>query len=449
MDLPQIVFFSINPISLMLLAALLLLSSFFSMSETVFSSLNPIRIKNYIEAGKKGSKRALWISERFDLTLSTILVGNNLSNIALASISIGVFSQIFSQSETFITVFNTLVMTILILIFGEIIPKSFGKRYADEIALTISGTLYLIIRILKPITVVFLAMKRLIIKDDHKVTISVTEDELETIIDQMEEEGTIDEDDAEMLQSVLDLRAKKVYEIMTPRVDMVAIALNSSVDEVKEVFFEHQFSRIPVFDKDRDNIVGILTERDFFTCLIKGEEVSIETLMKTPIFVAKSMRVDNLIETLQKQNMHLAVVSDEFGGTSGIVSMEDALEELVGEIYDEHDDIEEAQIMRLGERHYGVNADIDMDDLYEELDLGTPPVTDQSLGAFLFDQFEDLPEIDMEKTLTSTVSSYYHDQADRHYEITFRIKQIKDRRIQYVHVHYHEVNPNGEDLDHE
>lgn len=449
MDLPQIVFFAINPTSLMLLAGLLLLSSFFSMSETVFSSLNPIRIKNYIEAGKKGSKRAYWISERFDLTLSTILVGNNLSNIALASISIGVFSQIFEQSETFVTIFNTLVMTTVILIFGEIVPKSFGKRYADEIALSISGTLYVMIRLLKPITVVFLAMKRLIIKHDHKVTISVTEDELETIIDQMEEEGTIDEDDAEMLQSVLDLRAKKVYEIMTPRVDMIAIALNSSIEEMKEVFFEHQFSRLPVFDKDRDNIVGILTERDFFTCLIKGEEVNIEHLMKTPIFVAKSMRVDNLIETLQKQNMHLAVVSDEFGGTSGIVSMEDALEELVGEIYDEHDDIEEAQIMRLGERHYGVNADIDMDDLYEELDLGTPPVTDQSLGAFLFEQFEDLPEIDMEKTLLTTVSSYYHDEADRHYEITFRIKQIKDRRIQYVHVHYHEVNLNGEDLTHE
>ncbi len=444
MDLPQIVYLNISPLSLVLLVALLLLSSFFSMSETVFSSLNPIRIKNYIDAGKKGSKKALWISERFDLTLSTILVGNNLANIALASISIGVFSRLFAQSETFVTVFNTLVMTTMILIFGEIIPKSFGKRYADEIALQISGLLYVTIRVLKPVTVIFLWIKRRFIKDDNKVTISVTEDELETIIDQMEEEGTIDEDDAEMLQSVLDLRAKRVYEIMTPRVDMVAVPLNATVDELKEVFFEHQFSRLPVYDKDRDNIVGIITERDFFTCLIKGSEFQLDQLMKTPIFVAKSMRVDNLIETLQTQNMHLAVVSDEFGGTSGIVTMEDALEELVGEIYDEHDDIEEAQIMRLGERHYGVNADIDMDDLFEELDLGIPPVTDQSLGAYLFDQFEDLPEIDMEKTIQSTLSSYTHGEADRYYDITFRIKQIKDRRIQYVHVHYHEINPDEE-----
>jgi len=424
----------ISPLSVTALVMLLVISSFFSMSETVFASLNPIRLRHAIDAGKKGAKKALWINERFDTALSTILVGNNLANIALASISLGVFSRLFSQSETVITIMNTLIMTTVVLIFGEIIPKSFGKRYADEIALYISHTLYFTIHIFKPLTILFIGIKKLILKDSATPMITVTEDELETIIDTMEEEGTIDEDDAEMLQSVLDLREKRVYEIMTPRVDMAAIDINEDIESIKNHFFEHQFSRMPVYEHDRDTIVGILNERNFFTCLIKGETVDVKTLMSEPIFVSKSMRVDNLIETLQKQNAHLAIVSDEFGGTAGIVTMEDALEELVGEIYDEHDDVDAALITAVGEHRFHVLADIDMDDLFEELSLGEPPVTDQSLAAYLFDQVEDLPEENTEITLITTIPSYQHNEADTQRHVTFRILAIEDRRIRQVEV---------------
>ncbi len=435
MELPHpAILAQISPLSVTALVMLLVISSFFSMSETVFASLNPIRLRHAIDAGKKGAKKALWINERFDTALSTILVGNNLANIALASISLGVFSRLFSQSETVITIMNTLIMTTVVLIFGEIIPKSFGKRYADEIALYISHTLYFTIHIFKPLTILFIGIKKLILKDSATPMITVTEDELETIIDTMEEEGTIDEDDAEMLQSVLDLREKRVYEIMTPRVDMAAIDINEDIESIKNHFFEHQFSRMPVYEHDRDTIVGILNERNFFTCLIKGETVDVKTLMSEPIFVSKSMRVDNLIETLQKQNAHLAIVSDEFGGTAGIVTMEDALEELVGEIYDEHDDVDAALITAVGEHRFHVLADIDMDDLFEELSLGEPPVTDQSLAAYLFDQVEDLPEENTEITLITTIPSYQHNEADTQRHVTFRILAIEDRRIRQVEV---------------
>ncbi len=425
----------IPPFSFVLLFILLMVSSFFSMSGTVFSSLNPIRMKNYIEEGKKGSRKAFWIHERFDRALTTILVGNNLANVALATVSAGIFARIFIDQETLVTIFNTAVMTTIILIFGEIIPKSFAKMYSNQIAIKISGPLLVIMKLLLPLTLVFLKIKNLFLKEDSRVTISVSEGELETIIDTMEEEGSIDEEEAEMLQSVLDLDEKKVYEIMTPRVDMVAISVDEDVDSVLEKFFENQFSRLPVYEGDRDTIVGILNERDFFTHLIKKLPIDIRNIMKPPVYVSKSMRADTLIETLQRENSHLAIVSDEFGGTSGIVTMEDAIEELVGEIYDEHDDIDDEFLKQVGPHEYGVNADIELGDLFEELNLGeAPSKNEKTLGSWLFERFESLPEVDMKYTLRQTMISYDHEEDAKMFDLTFIIKEIKERRIKYVHM---------------
>lgn len=418
--------------ALIILIGLLILSSFFSMSETVFSSINPIRLKNAIDEKKKGSKKALWVHDHFDLTLSTILVGNNLANIAIASVSLGVIVNLFNTTEPASAAINTLVMTTIILIFGEIIPKSYGKLYSDTIALKISGLMYVVIKVLRPVTFVFISIKRLMIKDDHMVTITVTEDELETIIDTMEEEGSIDEDEAEMLQSVLDLRDKKVVEIMTPRVDMIALDETDDVEVIKQIFLDHQFSRIPVFSDTRDNVIGILTERDFFTVLINHEVFNLRSLLKKPIFVPKSMRVDTLIETLQRENMHLAIVTDEYGGTSGIVTMEDALEELVGEIYDEHDDIEPDFIQRESANDYLLNADISMHDLFDELDLGEPENPDVSVGAYIYNQFEDIVEEGTVVTYKHAKASYEHDAKDTIYQLKFVIKKIQERRIKTV-----------------
>ncbi|MFW6298333.1 MAG: hemolysin family protein [Bacillota bacterium] len=442
----------IPPVSLIVLIILLFFSGFFSMSETVFSSLNPIRIKHFIEDHRKGAKRAFWIHARFDYTLTTILVGNNLVNVALATISASIFSQIFVDSELMVTLFNTGVMTAIILVFGEIIPKSFGKMHADTMSLRLSGPLYFFMRILYPITWVFMKIRKVFLRQDNRVTISVSEDELETIIDTMEEEGSIDEDEAEMLQSVLDLGEKKVYEIMTPRVDMVSVEVDEPIESIQEKFFENQLSRLPVYEKDRDHVVGILTERDFFTSLIKGKEINIKELMKPPVFVSKSMRADTLIETLQRENSHLAIVSDEFGGTSGIASMEDALEELVGEIYDEHDDIDDEFLKEISDKEYGVNADIELGDLFDQLELGdAPDAPERNLGSWLFEQFEEVPEVDMTHTIRQKLVRYDADSDSPTFDLTFIIKEIRERRIKYVHLYVDEVDPdhkeNGQEND--
>ncbi len=431
----------VPPFTFVLMLILLAVSSFFSMSETVFSSVNVIRLKTFVEDGKKGSKKALWIEDHFDLTLSTILVGNNLANIALATLSVSVFSSIFTGQETLINVVNTVVMTIIILIFGEIVPKSFAKNNAEKVALSISGILYWIIHIMKPVTWIFLKIKTWIVKDNGEASVTVTGDELETIIDTMEEEGSIDEDEAEMLQSVLDLSDKRVYDIMTPRVDMIGINIKDDIESIKQVFFDNQFSRVTVFDKNRDNIIGVLHERDLFTKLIKGEEVNIKKLMKEPMFVSVSMRVDTLIESLQRENSHLAIVSDEYGGTSGIVTMEDALEELVGEIYDEHDEVEDEFIKQIKENKFGVNAEIDMEDLFEELGLGNPPESHYSiLGGWLYEMIEDIPEVDESYSYIQEIVNYDHEmEKPTRLSLKFVVKDIKDRRISYVHLTIEEI----------
>lgn len=432
----------VQPAIIVLMVFLLAVSSFFSMSETVFSSVNVIRLKNFIEDGKKGAKKALWITGNFDVTLSTILVGNNLANIALATVSVSVFTDIFTNNPTLINIMNTFVMTTLILIFGEIIPKSFAKNNAEKLALRTSGILIVIIRVLKPVTWIFIKIKELIVKENKESSHSVTEDELETIIDTMEEEGSIDEDSAEMLQSVLDLNDRQVYEIMTPRVDMIGIEISDDIESIKDTFFEHQFSRIPVYEVTRDNVRGILHERDFFTKLIKGQKVELKKLMKIPMFVSKSMKVDTLIETLQRENKHIAIVSGEYGGTSGIVTMEDALEELVGEIYDEHDKVDGEFIQPIKDNKYGVNAEIDMDDLYDELGLGNPPYSHYTnLGSWLYEMFEDIPEEDEAYSYIQEITNYNtEDEEPTRLLLKFVVKDIKGRRISYVHLSIEEIN---------
>lgn len=426
----------VSPWLVIFMVILVVVSAFFSMSETVFSSVNVIRLKTFIEEGKNGSKKALWITEHFDRTITTILVGNNLSNIALATISARFFSMIFDYGDTYINIINTLVMTTVILIFGEILPKSTAKNNAESLALLISSVLYLLIKVLNPITWVFRKINNILVKDHSEDSISVTGNELEKIFDTMEEEGSIDEDEAEMLQSVLDLSEKKVGDIMTPRVDMIGIEVNDSLEEIKNIFFEFQFSRLPIYEETRDNVIGVLHERDLFTQLVKGLEVNIRELMAVPMFVSKSMRADTLIETLQREKAHMAIVSGEFGGTSGIVTMEDALEELVGEIYDEHDDVEDDFISQIKENKYGINADIDLEDLFEELEIGDEPESPYStLGGWLYDMLEDIPELEESYTYKQEIPNYEHDDDEpRRLTLKFTVKDIKERRISYVHL---------------
>ncbi len=429
-----------NPVLIILMIGLLLISAFFSMTETAYSSIGRLRMKTLVELKKPGSKKALWIVDNFDKTLTTLLVGNNLANIALATVSVLLFTGLFKDlrnADTVITLMNTGVMTVIILIFGEILPKSIAKTNAEKICLWESKFLYMLIKIMMPLTYLFLLLNRKVTKRiDTDNRISVTESDLETIIGTMEEEGSIDEEEADMLHKVLDLSEISVEEIMTPRVDMIAVEVNDDIKTITDTFFKNKYSRLPVYDNNTDNIIGILSERDFYTKLIKEQNINLRRMVRKPLFIPASTKVDALIELLQTQNMHLAIVVDEYGGVDGIVTMEDALEELVGEIYDEHDDIIET-ITKKDDYTYLINADYDIEDLFDDLNLGKPPVSDStSVGGWLFEMFQDIPGVDEEIEYEVRYNQEYDELSELIKEdravLVFKVLKVNKRRIKSV-----------------
>lgn len=423
-----------------ILAILIMLSAFFSSAETAFSSVNIIRIKNYVEEKRRGAKKALKVAENYDETLSTILIGNNIVNIGATSLATIIAFEIVDD-QNLAALYSTIFLTIIILIFGEVLPKSFAKEHAEKLALNIGATVYYLTKILKPIVIIFILIKSLfsrIINAEGNLSPSVTEDELEVIMDTMEEEGVLEEDEREMLQSVLDLDETKIHDIFTPRVDMVAVNVSSTIDEVKEVFFNEQFSRIPVYDRTVDNVIGILYERDFFTSLIKNEQTVIKNLMRKPTYVPKSMRVSDLIELLQRTKQHMAIVSDEYGGTSGIVTMEDALEELVGEIYDEHDE-EVTEIIKIEDNKYEISAAYDLDDLFEDLDIDKVPNSQYAtVGGWLYELFETIPSVG--DTITHVIINEIEEDIIEEIKLKFTVTKLVHRRMELLSLEIDKTN---------
>ena len=412
---------------------MIILSAFFSASETAFSSVNLIRLRQYAEEGRSGAKKALNVAERFDEFLLAILIGNNVVNLASASIATVVATEVLHLGASSAAI-ATGVMTILIIIFGEILPKSYAKENSEQFALMVGSTYYFLIIIMKPLIKIFMVLKELVAKLYRKKDEepSVTEDELNVIIDTMEEEGVLQQDEVEMLQSVLDLSETFVKDIMTPRVDVVAVSIHDSNEDIKNVFLEEKYSRIPVYDESRDNIVGILYERDLFSAIIeKGsvEKVSVSEIMRDPMYVSYTMRVSDLLTRLQLEKQHLAIVADEYGGTAGLVTMEDVLEEVVGEIYDEHDE-EEQLIVKKSDALYEVKADIELDELFDVMDVDLDiPEDAYSLGSWMYSKIEDIPNI-------GDMYQYHH--------LVFTIIEVEDRRIKRVKIELMEEQPTEE-----
>ncbi|MBS8266555.1 HlyC/CorC family transporter [Mesobacillus boroniphilus] len=380
------------PIGLViLLGVLILLSAFFSSAETAFSSVNKIRLRNYVSEGRVGSKNALYISENFDDALSTILVGNNIVNIAAASISSKVAVDLFGASTGLII--STFGMTILILIFGEILPKSMAKENAEDYSLKISGILLLLIKVLTPVNFVFSKLKANVSRmfsKDGEVQPSVTEEEIKVMVDISEEEGVINNEERELVHRSLEFNDVLVGEVLTHRMDMITIEVNQPLEEIKQIFLEERFSRVPVYEDNIDNIIGFLSEREFFAELIQNKEVNVREMLRQPMFVVKSMKIATLLPELQRTKSHMAIVVDEFGGTSGIITLEDILEELVGEIWDEHD--EKVHIMtKIDESTYEFDAQYDLDDFAELFNVPMPETSYHNLGGWIFETLESIP----------------------------------------------------------
>ena len=427
-------------------------SAFFSSSETAFSTVNVIRLKGLIEE-KKSAKKALWIAENFDRTVTTILVGNNFVNILATTLATVLFNVLIPSNEALANILNTIIMTIVVLIFGEILPKCLAKENSEKICLIYSGPLFVLIKVLAPIVWLFMGLRKVLTKGAVKEeTVSVTEEELETIIDTMVDEGEIDEEDAELIHGMIDTNTRTVYDIMVPRVDMVAIEENYSIEQIKEIFFEYKFSRVPVYHEDKDHIIGVLNERDFFTALLKNNEIDLKKMCSAPVYVSKSMKVDDLIRKMQQEKKHFAIVADEYGGTSGIVTMEDAIEVITGEIYDEHDDIEDIieEIKKIDDNKYILDSEMPLEDLYEMLELGKIPDSRYSnVGGFLYGLAEELPVVNQKFEVIS--KSFGQDEdgmtIDKIYKLSFEIIEMAERRIKTVSLEITEIEE--EDIESE
>lgn len=418
-------------------------SAFFSASETAFSTVNVMRLRTYAQEKRRGARKALWIAENYERTVTTILVGNNFINILATTLAGTAFAIVFKHG-TVADIASTIIMTLTVLTFGEILPKCIAKENAEKFALLTSGISYFLIKALTPIVFIFIGIKKLFIKKHVDEEPTVTEQELESIIDTMEEEGVIDKDDASLIQSVLDIGERTVYDIMIPRIDFVGVENTDSVETIKNVFLEYKFSRLPVFKEDKDHIIGVLSEKDFFAALFENpNRVNVKKLIKTPLYVSETMKVDDLIRKMQKAKKHLAIVSDEYGGTSGIVTMEDALEELVGEIYDEHDDTEvEKEIEKLSENSYKIVADVMLDDLYEALNLGEAPDTNYpTLGGYLYGMFEHIPVVGDKFKVDATIFTDIDSDTlleERYYTLEYTILSVVERRIISVQLDVYE-----------
>ncbi|MBO5909995.1 MAG: HlyC/CorC family transporter [Clostridia bacterium] len=426
---------------------LLCCSAFFSSAETTFTTVSNLRFRSLAENKVKGARKAVYISENYKKTLTTILVGNNLVNIACTTICAYLFS-ILIKNPTLANVLNTVVMTIIVLIFGEILPKALGKMNGEKLALKFSGTLFLLMKIMTPITLPFLALQNKMVKSKDEATPTVTEDELESIIDTMEEEGVIDSEDADLIQSVLDLNQNTAYDIMVPRVDVKAVNVYEEVEVVEKVFKETQFTRLPVYKDTIDNIIGIISQKDLFFAMVEGVEVSVAKLMSEPLNITETMKVDDIIREMQKSKKHMAIVLDEHGGTSGIVTLEDAIEQIVGKIYDEHDDVVvEEDIVKIDDFDYRVTPDTEIADLFEYLKIEHLPESQYSkLDGFIFEQLEDVPEQGA-KLEYMAIDDILQDDASiiqRKVKLTFTLTKVEENRIREIMLH---VEPLEEEKD--
>ena len=350
-------------------AALVILvgfSAFFSASETAFSSLNQIRLKSRAEDGDSSAARVLAMAEQYDKLLSTILIGNNIVNIAAASIGTILFTQMLG-AERGATV-STIVLTIIVLIFGEVTPKSLAKEMPEKVATAVSPFLVLLMALMTPLTWLFTQWKKLLGHFVHSGEAdTITEGELMTMVSEAENDGELTDRESELLRSAIEFDDVEVEEILPPRVDVVAVEDDIPLEELAQTFAESGYSRLPVYHGTIDNIIGVVHEKDFYIARLK-KATKIDDLVVPTLYTTGSTQISQLLRTLREQHHHLAVVVDEYGGTEGIITLEDILEELVGEIWDEHDEVTE-DFRKQSDGSWLVSGSASVDDLYEELDL--------------------------------------------------------------------------------
>ena len=339
-----------------------IMSGYFSATETAFTSLNRVRLKSWADGGDQRAARTLALAEDYDKLLSTILIGNNIVNIAAASIGTVLFTRLLDP-ERGATV-STFVLTIVVLIFGEVTPKSLAKESPERFAMFATPLLGVLRTVLTPLNFLFTQWKRLLSKVFRKSADGgITEEELVTLVDQAESEGGLDQHESRLIRAAIEFHDLEVEEILTPRVDIVAVEDTDSMEEIAKIFAENGYSRLPVYHKDIDNINGVIHEKDFPAARYRGL-TSVKEMLGPMLYTTGNTKISELLRILQREKAHMVIVVDEYGGTEGLVTLEDIVEELVGEIWDEHDEVIE-EFKKQEDGSYLISCSADLTDLFD------------------------------------------------------------------------------------
>ncbi len=379
---------------LIAMVVLVLFSSFFSGAETAFSSLNKVKLKAMMKEDEenKAIKRALKLADDYDVVLSTVLIGNNIVNIACTSLATLFFTGLLGDNSDLGATVSTIVMTITVLIFGEVTPKTYAKEKAERVVLVITPVIKFFIVLFSPLNVFFRGWKKLMNKIFKTGGMDIiTEEELKTYVDEAHTGGEIDENESELIRSSIEFDDIDVGDILVPRVDVEAVDKYASFAEIEKVFNKTNFSRLPVYINDIDNIVGVIHQRDFESAR-KRNLKSLRTVLKPVPAVSPDTKISKLLRILQKNKTHLAIVVDEFGGTEGIVTLEDILEELVGEIWDEHDEVQ-VDIEQLSENEYLVQGSMSLDDFYDYFDIHHREKDISTVNGWIMKNIDKIPQV--------------------------------------------------------
>ena len=377
-----------NSISLAIIVICIIMSAYFSATETAFSSLNRIRVKNMADKGNKRAELVLKLAGNYDGMLSTILIGNNIVNIACASIATVLFVKLLGEDMG--ASVSTVATTIVVLIFGEVSPKSIAKESPEKFAMFSAPFLKGFMVVLTPCNFLFRQWKKFLSKlvktsEDR----SITEEELLTIVEEAEQDGGIGTQESDLIRNAIEFTEVEAGDILTPRVDVVAVSIEDSRDSIAGAFADSGFSRLPVYLENIDQIVGILYQKDFYNYVYHTDE-KLENIVRRPLFITKTKKINILLKELQAAKSHIAVVIDEFGGTVGIVTLEDILEELVGEIWDEHDKVV-MEIEKEGEGVYTVLGSTNAERFFEELDR-EEELEVTTVSGWVMDELGKIPE---------------------------------------------------------
>ena len=376
------------------LIVLIMLSAFFSASETAYSSLNMIRLKSRAEDGDKQAAKVLALAERYDSLLSTILIGNNIVNLTASSLTTAFVIGVCGNAYIGI---GTGILTIVVLLGGEIIPKTWANLNSEKLALAYSSVIYALMKVMTPVIFIVDLLSNGILKllhvDPNKKMDTITESELKTYVDVSHEDGQIESDEREMIYNIFEFSDTCVKDIMIPRTNMVTVNADESVNDLIKVFHESMYTRIPVYQEDKDSMIGFVNIKDLFIARISGQKnITLKSLLREAYYTYEYKKNADLLLEMREKSMNVAFVLNEYGSTVGMVTLEDLLEELVGEIRDEYDEDEKELIQKIDDRSYLIEGSMNLSDINDSIGTSLNSDDYDSIGGIIIGQLDRLPE---------------------------------------------------------